>query len=64
MLKKLLGLLLMVVVLIWSQGIRAEPSDTELRLQALEEKSAHKEEEETTRMRVFYNKGLKMMTAD
>ena len=64
MLKKLPGLLLMVVVLIWSQGIRAEPSDTELRLQALEEKSALKEEDDKTRMRVFYNKGLKMMTAD
>jgi phosphate-selective porin OprO/OprP len=64
MLKKLPCLLLMVVVLTGSQEIWAEPTDTELRLQALEEKSAIKEEEDKTRMQVFYNKGLKMMTAD
>ena len=66
MLRKLPGMLLMLMAgfLICSQGVWAEPSDTELRLQALEEKSALKEEEDKTRMRVFYNKGLKMMTAD
>jgi len=64
MLKKLLGLMLIMGILIWTQGVWAQSSSTELRLRALEKKLAAKEEENKTQMRVFYNKGLKMETAD
>jgi len=64
MLKKLFGLVLMMGILIWTQGVWAQSSSTELRLRALEEKLAAMEEENKTQMRVFYNKGLKMETAD
>lgn len=64
MYKKLFGLWMMLGILTWTQGVWAQSSSTELRLRALEEKLATKEEEDKTQMRVFYNKGLKMETAD
>ena len=64
MYKKLFGLWMMLGILTWTQGVWAQSSSTELRLRALEQKLAAKEEENKTQMRVFYNKGLKMETAD
>ena len=62
--KKLFSLLVIIGVLIWTPVAWAQTSNTELRLRALEEKLALEEAEDKTQLRVFYNKGLKMETAD
>ncbi len=60
---RILGLLLMMGVLIWTQGVWAQSSSTELRLQVLEN-IISASESGSNDLKVTYNKGLKMMTAD
>ncbi len=61
---KTLGVLLTVSLLGWAAETRAQPSDTELRLRALEKKLAATEEEDKSQLRVVYDNGLKIMSGD
>ncbi len=61
--KKLFSLLLVMGILVWTPEAWAQSSTTELRLQAIE-KIISAPEEESNDLRVFYDKGLKMVTAD
>ncbi len=63
MYKKLFGLLVMLGILTWTQGVWAQSSSTELLLRTIEN-IISASESRSNDLRVTYNKGLKMMTAD
>ena len=61
--KKLLGILWVMGILVWAPGAWAQSSTAEMRLQAIE-KIMSATDDGSNDLRVFYNKGLKMETAD